>query len=134
MLQSWRFVVMWLTLPDPGLFIQALFLPPGTIPDLDAKIPGVSRLGRGDREKGLSLENACLGRRWEGTWGAGTGRMACRGPGLGCGLRAPWKLLNLSVLHTPPAPCLWNGHMEPFTGWCWAQPLVRSPVFTPGQG
>lgn len=39
MLQSWRFVVMWLTLSNLGLLLQALFLLPGTIPGLDAKPP-----------------------------------------------------------------------------------------------
>nr|XP_025710896.1 inhibitor of nuclear factor kappa-B kinase subunit epsilon isoform X8 [Callorhinus ursinus] len=52
MLQSWRFVVVWLTLPDLGPFLQALFLLPGTIPGLDAKNPEFSVPGRGNREKG----------------------------------------------------------------------------------
>lgn len=54
-LQSWRFVVVSLTLPDPGPCLEGLFLLPGTIPGLDAKIPEFSVPGKGDREKRLSL-------------------------------------------------------------------------------
>lgn len=61
MLQSWRFVVVWLTLPDLGPFLQALFLLPGTIPGLDVKTPEFSVPGRGDREKGSSLQNGPSG-------------------------------------------------------------------------
>ena len=33
----WRFAAMRVTLSDLEAFLQALFLPPGTIPGLDAK-------------------------------------------------------------------------------------------------
>lgn len=88
MLQSWRFVVVWLTLPDLGPFLQAPFLLPGTIPGLDAKNPEFSVPGRGNREKGLSLQNGLWGGGWRRP-GVGTGRVPCGGTGTGCGLRAP---------------------------------------------
>lgn len=110
MLQSWRFVVVWLTLPDLGPFLQTLFLLPGTIPGLDAKNSEFSVPARGDREKGLSLQNGLSGEGEVGTWGVRTGRMSCGGTGAGWGLRARWlgffwgKLINLSVLHISSAP------------------------------
>lgn len=62
MLQSWRFAVVWLTLPDLGPFLQALFLLPGTIPGLDVKHPEFSVPGRGNREKVCLCRLAHLGR------------------------------------------------------------------------
>lgn len=97
MLQSWRFVVVWLTLPDLGPFLQALFLLPGTIPGLDAKNPEFSVLGRGNREKGLSWQSDLWGRGWR-RLGVRTGRVPCGGTGTGCGLRAPVAALLVGEL------------------------------------